>query len=85
MIGWDWGPRLVTAGIWKNVYLEGFNIRIDSTYFRTLSIQSSVANMEAWVDLLGDSGQYRIKIVNMMDLTVLADQTITYDNSSSAS
>lgn len=19
--GWDWGPRLVTAGIWKNVYI----------------------------------------------------------------
>lgn len=23
--GWDWGPRLVTAGIWKNVYLEFWN------------------------------------------------------------
>lgn len=23
--GWDWGPRLVTAGIWKNVQLECWN------------------------------------------------------------
>ncbi|MBO9693416.1 glycoside hydrolase family 2 protein [Chryseobacterium sp.] len=23
--GWDWGPRLVTAGIWKNVQLEFWN------------------------------------------------------------
>lgn len=28
--GWDWGPRLVTAGIWKPVYLEAWNIgRLD--------------------------------------------------------
>lgn len=23
--GWDWGPRFVTAGIWKPVYLESYN------------------------------------------------------------
>src|SRR5690606_35144763 len=23
--GWDWGPRLVTAGIWKDVQLEFWN------------------------------------------------------------
>ena len=25
--GWDWGPTFITAGIWKNVYLEAFDIR----------------------------------------------------------
>ena len=23
--GWDWGPRLITAGIWKKVYIEQWN------------------------------------------------------------
>lgn len=23
--GWDWGPRLVTAGIWKDIQLEFWN------------------------------------------------------------
>jgi beta-mannosidase len=23
--GWDWGPRFVTSGIWKPVYLRGWN------------------------------------------------------------
>lgn len=23
--GWDWGPRLVTSGIWKPIYLKGWN------------------------------------------------------------
>lgn len=23
--GWDWGPTFVTAGIWKNVYLDSYN------------------------------------------------------------
>lgn len=25
--GWDWGPILITCGIWKNVYLEAWNER----------------------------------------------------------
>jgi beta-mannosidase len=28
MYGWDWGPRLVSAGIWKPVQLVEFNARI---------------------------------------------------------
>ncbi|MFI5172948.1 MAG: glycosyl hydrolase 2 galactose-binding domain-containing protein, partial [Chitinophagales bacterium] len=26
--GWDWGPRFVTCGIWKNVAISAFNISI---------------------------------------------------------
>lgn len=28
--GWDWGPTLVTAGIWKQVYLRQFDVRFDA-------------------------------------------------------
>jgi len=23
--GWDWGPRFVTSGIWRPIYLEGWD------------------------------------------------------------
>lgn len=33
MFGWDWGPRLPDAGIWRNVSLAGYNkARLDGVY-----------------------------------------------------
>ena len=33
MFGWDWGPRLPDAGIWKDVFLEGVETgRLESVY-----------------------------------------------------
>ncbi len=35
MFGWDWGPRLPDAGIWKKVSLIGYNeARFDGVYIR---------------------------------------------------
>jgi beta-mannosidase len=30
--GWDWGPIIMTAGIWRSVYLETYSIRIDDVW-----------------------------------------------------
>lgn len=40
MFGWDWGPRLVTSGIWKPAYLEAWN-------------QVKIANCQVVTDSLG--------------------------------
>lgn len=33
MSGWDWGPKLITCGIWKNVRLESFNdLKLEDVY-----------------------------------------------------
>ncbi len=33
MSGWDWGPKLITCGIWKNVRLESFNdLKIEDVF-----------------------------------------------------
>lgn len=42
--GWDWGPRLVTAGIWGKVHLRrSAHARIESVYAKTLSIADEEA------------------------------------------
>lgn len=30
--GWDWGPMLPTAGIWRPIALEGYTARLDDVY-----------------------------------------------------
>lgn len=53
--GWDWGPRLVTCGIWRPVRLEIVRrARIESHYVRTHAIapQHAVILVGAEVELL---------------------------------
>ena len=43
--GWDWGPRLVTSGIWRDVYLHAWSeARITNTHLRQreVSIKKAV-------------------------------------------
>lgn len=50
--GWDWSPRLLTAGIWRHVRLELYDgIRIANTHITVKEINDSVAWMNARVDL----------------------------------
>ncbi len=44
--GWDWGPRLVTSGIWRPVVLKAWNhAKIDDLYVRTRYINEDRANI----------------------------------------
>ncbi len=48
--GWDWGPRLLTCGIWRPVCLEAWNaVRLDNIRFvqRTLSDELAELQLEA--------------------------------------
>ena len=50
--GWDWGPRLVTCGIWKPVYIQAYNnTKIDAVYIRTEKISQNRADLSVRVDL----------------------------------
>lgn len=45
--GWDWGPRFVTAGIYKPVYLEAWDShRPKDFYINTKTIENSTATLE---------------------------------------
>ncbi len=48
--GWDWGPRFVTAGIWKPVYLESYSYAaIDNVHYIELSQSPQKAEFVAAV------------------------------------
>lgn len=48
--GWDWGPRLVTSGIWKPVYLQACDEnRIDEVWINTLSADHKKASLLAMI------------------------------------
>jgi beta-mannosidase len=50
--GWDWGPRLVAAGIWKEVHLEKRTFAIiDHVFAKTKSISPEKAIVEVEVDI----------------------------------
>ena len=53
--GWDWGPRLVTSGIWRPVYLEGWNdARITNVFYRQDNVNKKKAELKAQVKVLAD-------------------------------
>ena len=48
--GWDWGPRLVTAGICKNVYLHCWDqLKIAHIQYQQLQIDTAMARLNAKV------------------------------------
>ncbi len=48
--GWDWGPRLVTAGIYKNVYLHCWDqLKIAHIQYQQLQIDTVMARLNAKV------------------------------------
>ncbi|MBW6496866.1 MAG: glycoside hydrolase family 2 protein [Bacteroidales bacterium] len=58
--GWDWGPRLVTSGIWRPVTLKAWsNARITDPYLATDSINDHFAfvKMNVVLDIL-QTGDY---------------------------
>ena len=62
--GWDWGPRLVTSGIWRPVYLVGWNnARINNVYYKQDNITSKRAQINAIAEITADKdGQATVTI-----------------------
>lgn len=56
MFGWDWGPRLPDAGIWRDVKLVGFDeARIDSVYITQVHEENKVTlRLDVDVERLGE-------------------------------
>ncbi|MGD1944895.1 MAG: glycoside hydrolase family 2 protein, partial [Croceivirga sp.] len=50
--GWDWGPRLVTSGIWRSVILKTWNnLKIEDLFIQQKSIAADTAKLSAKIEL----------------------------------
>ncbi|MBS1816087.1 MAG: glycoside hydrolase family 2 protein [Acidobacteria bacterium] len=66
--GWDWGPKLVTMGIWKSARLEAWSgARIESVHLQQRSVNANRALVTVTVKVLADrSGDFsgRVSLSN---------------------
>ncbi|HEX6334641.1 MAG TPA: hypothetical protein VFZ78_10475, partial [Flavisolibacter sp.] len=58
--GWDWGPRLVTAGIWRPVRLTGWNASEHQPGDRTKNISLPSVQLVRERDTIGETFYFRI-------------------------
>jgi beta-mannosidase len=76
MFGWDWGPRLVSSGIWKPVYFEAWeDLKIESWRAVTDSLGEDKAKLRLLLNVLSrDSMEldcmYRISVMDRETLKV---------------
>ena len=50
--GWDWGPRYITAGIWRPVRLETWDaLRIENFHIHQQSVNADLANVTAELEI----------------------------------
>ena len=62
--GWDWGPRLVTSGIWRPVLLRAWSdARIENVNLVTEKLDEKAADLTAKIEVeVLHPGEYEIKI-----------------------
>ena len=62
--GWDWGPALVTAGIWQPIYLEAWaGTRIASVRPLVTAASEAQATVEVHVDLDGETAGLELRVI----------------------
>ena len=56
--GWDWGPRLIPVGIWKDVYVESWDdMRMIGSQVWTKAVSKKKASMQVRTEVLSDADQ----------------------------
>ncbi|MFK5959372.1 MAG: glycoside hydrolase family 2 TIM barrel-domain containing protein [Lutibacter sp.] len=93
--GWDFGPRFVTSGIWKNVKINTWNsAKINDVFVRTDSIIGNKAYITAEIEIEGKKleenilkvsinegdGNEKIKIIELKNKHNLIQQQFEIDN-----
>jgi beta-mannosidase len=66
--GWDWGPRLVTAGIWKDVRLKFWNLgKIENVKIEQKKITDQQAALQIHTEIFADKeGKYTLSVNNII-------------------
>ena len=77
--GWDWGPRLVTSGIWRPVYLEAWNsLRISDIFYNQKSVTAKRADIDVEVEILSQKeASAQLRVIDEMSGKVLTKGSAT--------
>ncbi len=71
--GWDWGPRLVTSGIWRTIYLKAWdNLKIENIHVVQKSLDAKSAKLQAGLEISSDQAinqQISIKVNDILAKT----------------
>ncbi len=81
--GWDWGPRFVTCGIWRNVELIGWNdATIESIQIIQNFLSDSVANITARIEVNADKTtvlNFFLQISSGKEMKVIKSQELSQE------
>ncbi|KAA0130771.1 glycoside hydrolase family 2 protein [Chryseobacterium sp. SN22] len=66
--GWDWGPRLVTAGIWKDVSLRFWNeAQLETVKIEQVRLTPQKADLSVHAEIFAqNAGKYTLSINNQI-------------------
>ncbi|KAL3469367.1 glycoside hydrolase superfamily [Aspergillus californicus] len=80
--GWDWGPVLMTAGIWKEVRLEVYSAKISDIWTEVeLAADHAKAQVSAFAELgTGSDGSYKTIFTLSLDGQEIAKEAATPEN-----
>jgi beta-mannosidase len=64
--GWDWGPRLVTAGIWKDVTLNFWNqVKLENVKIEQKALTKQKADLNIHAEIFAEkAGDFKVSINN---------------------
>ncbi len=76
--GWDWGPRFVTSGVWKPVYLEAWDdARIGDLHIAQKQVTAAAARLKAEVEVVADAEvDATVVLDNLTSRTVAAQSKV---------
>ena len=76
--GWDWGPRFVTSGIWRPIYLEGWNqARVSDLHILPKEVNQESAKLTANIEIMAvDFNSARIIVENLRDKNVAVSKEV---------
>jgi beta-mannosidase len=76
--GWDWGPRFVTSGIWRPVYLETWDkTRVEDVHILPKQVTAAAANLTAEVEVVANTeGTATIVVENLTDKSIAAKREV---------
>ena len=75
--GWDWGPRLVTCGVWRPVRIEAWNnLNIEDLYVKPVQITDEKASYSAVVEIVSN-GDSEVTLEVLLEGKLVAREAVT--------